>query len=397
MARRRLGGNHASTGSLVVRKLWDGPRYGNTGRPSHDGRYITFTRWVGNAELGVYDTLTGQDWDVTKRGGTLYTMAMDGIFSPDSAEIAYSRMNGDGTFEVQIVPRTGGTPRTVHKAGRQYVQPYAWSKDKKRILARRSEDNALVWISVADGSTTQLAKMTGTGGSRRAYLSPDGKYVAFERQKDGSSADLDIILIPAAGGPEVPLMTEPNRETVMGWTPAGDHVLIGSNRTDSISAWLIPVREGKPAGDPVLVKDHMGDVIPMDFDSKGTLYYNVNPGGTHRVYVAEVDTESGQITRPSLVNAKHLRGSWRPVFSPKRDSLVLHRLARQGGAVPPGPVLIDVATGAEKETDLPGLGIYDWRGDGTLMGLRRKGEGQVFVTVPFDGSAPIEIDLERHL
>ena len=174
VARQRMAGSNQAKTSLVVRKLWDGSRYGNTGSPSPDGRYLSFTRWVPNAELGVLDTVTGQDWDVTKRPGAENTMAMNGIFSPDSSELAYSWWGPDDKNELRIVPRTGGAPRTIFKAESGQVIPYAWTNDKRWILASIRPSNRLAWIAVADGSVTELTTMgfhKSTGG---ATLSPDG-------------------------------------------------------------------------------------------------------------------------------------------------------------------------------------------------------------------------------
>ncbi len=392
VARQRMAGSSQAKTSMAVRKLWDGSRYGNTGSPSPDGRYLSFTRWVPNAEMGVLDTVTGQDWDVTKRPGAEYTMAMSGIFSPDSSELAYSWWGPDNKNELRIVPRTGGTPRTIFKAESGQVVPYAWTSDKRRILAKIRPGNRLAWISVADGSVTELTTMGRTQNGSNATLSPDGRFIAFDRPKSSNNRDFDVFVISSSGGAEVPIMEEVNREILLGWTPDGAHILVGSYRTGTMGAWLVPVKDGKPAGSPVLVKDSIGEVSSMGFDRKGTFYYNVNPGGSHQVFTARLDAASGQITSPVLANAQYLGGSWRPMYSPDGKALVMHRLGKQSGTIPPGVIVVDLATGTGREANVPGTGLFTWRSDSSLLGILGAG----FVEVRLDGREPTPIDILRN-
>jgi len=396
VARQRIAGASPLKSALMVRKVWDGARYGNTGTPSRDGRYLSFTRWVPNADLGVLDTLTGQDWDVTKRPGTEYTMAMSGIFSPDAAELVYSWMNADGSYELRISPRAGGAHRTLLKPDKGvFTTPFAWSNDKKRILALISyPTNRLVWISVADASVTDIATLGPccTPQAGGAMLSPDGRYIAFNRKKANNLNDQDVFVISSSGGAEVPVMEESKREIVLGWSPDGAHLLVGSYRTGPMGAWLVPMKDGKPAASPYLVKDNIGDIAPMGFDSKGTFYYNMNPGGNHQVFSAQLDPQSGRITSPRLANAQHLVGSWRPVYSPDGKSLALTRMSRLQGTIPSAAIVIDLATGDERIAEVPRTQQFHWRADSSLIAASQSG----FVLVPMDGNKPNPIDLVQN-
>jgi Tol biopolymer transport system component len=397
LARQRIATGAPSKTTMVVRKVWDGSRYGNTGSISRDGRYLSFTRWVPDGQLGVYDSQTGQDMDLTTPTSAGYTMAMSAIFSPNAAELAYSWFNVDGSSEIRIVPRTGGSPRTLFKnpTGGS-TNTFAWSNDGKRILALISNPtNRLVWISVADASITEVTTLgpccTPQPGS--ASLSPDGRFIAFHRKNTNNPADQDVFIISASGGPELPIMAESTREIVLGWSPDGRQLLIGSSRTGHLGAWAVPIQDGKPTGSPTLLKDNLGDrTDPMGFDSKGTFYYTQNPGGFHHVFSAQLNPASGSITSPSLTNAKHLSGTWRPVYSPDGKSLVLTRLSANGGTVPYAAITIDLATGAEKIAISPRSSAFLWRADNTLIAPRGAG----FVQVHLDGREPTPIDLTQN-
>lgn len=396
VARQRIGGVSQSKPALVVRKIWDGARFGNTGTTSRDGRYLSFTRWIPNAELGVLDTLTGQNWDLTKRPGPEYTMAMSGIFSPDATELVYSWMNPDGTSELRITPRAGGSHRILLKPSNGgFTTPFAWSNDKKRILALISKPtNRLVWISVSDASVTDITTMGPccTPQAGNAVLSPDGRYIAFDRKKANNPNDQDVFVISASGGAEVPVMEESKREIVLGWSPDSANLLIGSYRTGPMGAWLVPMKDGSPAASPYLVKDNIGDIYPMGFDTKGTFYYNINPGANHQVFSAQLDPASGRITSPQLANAQHLVGSWRPVYSPDGKSLALTRMSRLAGTIPSAAVVIDLATGAETIAEVPKTPLFHWRADSSLIAPGPTG----YLLVPLDGNKPSPIDLKQN-
>jgi len=397
LARQRIAGGSTAKNTLVVRKVWDGSRYGNTGSTSRDGRYLSFTRWVPSGQLGIYDTLTGKDTDLTQQVGAGYTMAMWSIFSPDASELAYSWMNADGSYELRIVPRSGGAPRTLLKIpNRGNTRPYGWSNDGKRILTLISKPtNRLVWISVADAAITELTTLSPCCNNQpgTASLSPDGRFIAFDRRNADNPADQDAFIISASGGPELPIMPESTDENVLGWSPDNKHLFIGSTRTGHIGVWAVPIQDGKPTGSPILLKDNLGDrTDSMGLDAKGTFYYSQNPGGFHHVYSAPLDPASGSITSPRLTNAKHLSGSWRPVYSPDGKSLVLTRMGSNGGATPPAAIAIDLATGSEKIAISPRSPAFYWRADNSLIAPRDAG----FVRVHLDGREPTPIDLAQN-
>jgi tricorn protease len=56
---------------------------------------------------------------------------------------------------------------------------------------------------------------------------------------------LDIYLMPVEGGREVPLVSHPENDYPLGWTPDGKRVLFASDRAGTIGVWMIQVANGK--------------------------------------------------------------------------------------------------------------------------------------------------------
>jgi tricorn protease len=82
-----------------------------------------------------------------------------------------------------------------------------------------------LWIANRDGS--QVRRLTAQKGTKSDPLfSPDGKWIAFSGNYDGSQ---NVYVIPAEGGMPKHLTYHPNDDFVRGWTPDGQHILFTSN------------------------------------------------------------------------------------------------------------------------------------------------------------------------
>ncbi len=119
--------------------------------------------------------------------------AFNAAWSPDSSRIAYARegqglwvMNNDGSSPTQISahPRDCGP---------------SWAPDCLHLAFQSDRDGKLnIWIMNADGSNP--VRITQKGGASPAW-SPDGKWIAFER-------DEQIWLVSPDGQKEVHLKTD---------------------------------------------------------------------------------------------------------------------------------------------------------------------------------------------
>ena len=65
-----------------------------------------------------------------------------------------------------------------------------------------------------------------------------------------------------------------------------------------IGLWRIEVSDGKPQGQPQLVKSAMGRMSPVEMTPNGKLFYKVLQG-SEDVYIAELAPETGSLLAPS--------------------------------------------------------------------------------------------------
>ena len=69
--------------------------------------------------------------------------------------------------------------------------------------------------------------------------------------------------------------------------------------------WL--VAEGRPQGEPQLVKPDIGSITPLGVTEQGALYYSIDSGGSN-VQIATLDPATWGCPRPGLASVRPLRG-----------------------------------------------------------------------------------------
>jgi Tol biopolymer transport system component len=301
-ARARLSAliTAAAEPSLTVRQVWAGPDVDNLGAPSPDGRYISYTDWnTGN--LAVYEIPTQKKWPLTGNKTWDGSWPENSRWSPDGTKIAYVWWNKDGKNDLRIIGLDGSKPRILTESY-PWIILSDWSPDGKHILAviYTKSDCLVSLVSVADGSIKTLKKRKWSDGKMR--FSPDGKYIAFNFQsREGSDNDIYLLLID--GKTEVPLIEHPANDYLLGWTPNGKYLLFASDRTGTFDAWILPVSDGRPNGEPEIVQRNLGYVDPMGVTRNGDFYYGFS-SNIQNIYVAAVDPETclsnGPVKKMSL-------------------------------------------------------------------------------------------------
>jgi len=199
-------------------------------------------------------------------------------------------------------------------------------------------------------------------------FSPDGRYIAYDLQQQGSSTR-DIFLLAADGSREIRLIEHPADDQLLGWTPDGNHILFASDRSGTMSAWMIRVTDGKPQGSPDLVKPDIGQTIPIGFTPAGSFYYGLAIG-TGDVYTAELDLATGRVlTEPQIATQRYVGWNTSPAWSPDGQYLAYisrnrHPLAAQRPEI---ITLRSLKTGEERDLSpkLPFMwGPIRWSPDG---------------------------------
>lgn len=323
-ARASTAPSTAGGDTVTTRRLWalGAQRWLGPGGQSPDGRHVAYTDWA-TGDLAIHDVVSRTDRHLTDKGSWLVNgteWAQGAVFSPDGQRIAYAWVNAENRFELRVVPTAGGAPSTVFPDDSTlYLQPFAWSPDGRSILVRldrRGHGSEIATIAAAGGAVRVLKTFTQPSASGLTY-SPDGRWVLYSAPVSEDASQRDLFVLPAAGGRESPLVEGPADDRVLGWAPDGRHVLFRSDRGGTPGAWMIAVADGRPQGDPVLVRPDLWRSDPVGFTRDGRLFYTVATGSSG-IYVATVDPASGRVAvAPALVARQ---GAW-PVFSPDGRSL----------------------------------------------------------------------------
>ena len=217
--------------------------------------------------------------------------------SPDGKLVAYSwvgQANGRVRQEIRIITtRPGSQPRTVwppqDNSDFREANPLGWSIDGKSLLLdmnRKDRTWQFAWLSIDDGQIRVLAstewRRTAPPGQRRSSRSPDGRYLAYSAAPTNPStpeapspaaADERIYVLALDGSSQTELTQTAglNRQPV--WSPDGSHVLFLSGRAGSFDLWAVAIQNGKPRGNPFLIKKELGLVTPTGMTTEGSYYY----------------------------------------------------------------------------------------------------------------------------
>src|SRR5437773_1508894 len=106
-----------------------------------------------------------------------------------------------------------------------------------------------IWVVGREGG--HATRLTTGGHESGPIFSPDGTQIAFTGQYDGN---VDVFIIPAAGGVPRRLTYHPSPDVAVAWTPDGKNVLFRSNRassTDPGKFFTVPAEGGFPSEVPL--------------------------------------------------------------------------------------------------------------------------------------------------
>ena len=336
LARERLAALRKPTADdsgPVTRRVWAGPKTDFFGSVSPDGKYISFVDWE-TGDLAVRDLEKGINRRLTNKGSweSSGEEAEKAIWSPDSKQIAYLWWTLEG-YEIRLIDIDDPTPRIFYrcKNDQEYIEPYDWSSDGRYILAILNRDGGkqIVLMSVTDAVVRTLKTLLPGPGLSRAVISPDGQYVVYDYVQNEYSLTHDIFLISIKVGNEIPLVEYPTDDVVLGWSPDGKWLMFLSNRRGSIDAWAIKTEDGKPMGDPVILKSAVGPITPLGITRNGSLFFGV-AGGSQDVYLAKLDSETGNILGSPTKFIKNFEGFNRsPQYSP--DGKYLAYISKKAG------------------------------------------------------------------
>ena len=189
----------------------------------------------------------------------------------------------------------------------------------RRRMQRKDRTAQIALVSTTDGTVRILKSGDWRGGGRMAF-SADGRYVAYDRPANAASGQRDIHVIAVDGSGDTPAVAHPANDHVLGWSSDGKSLLFASDRSGSSGIWALPVREGRPEGEPELIRANVNP-SPLGLTRSGALYDGLADGEAH-IYVASADFETGkQLSPPTIIPKPDAGLVGFPSWSPDGKSL----------------------------------------------------------------------------
>jgi TolB protein len=228
---------------------------------------VSSTRRTGR--LGLYHLLKGApgDWHPLIVDGATN---MQGVFSPDRQEIAFSSERGEpGNLDIYVADASGqDVHRLTTEAGPD--NGVAWAPDAKELVfgSMRSKTNQLYVINV-DGSGVRPLTSS-PGGNWDPTISPDGAKVAFTSRRDGND---EIYLGDLAGGPQTNLtQTKDRNETFPHFLPTGDLLFLVERIDGSPRFQIVRMTLATRAITAVITSDNPITTLGVSRDGESVAY-----------------------------------------------------------------------------------------------------------------------------
>lgn len=394
LARVRLSLLERSTDSalkkeLLVRKVWSDSEVDTEGEISPDGRFISYVDWnTGN--LALYEVGTEKKRSVTSNGTweDPNQFAEFSRWSPDGKQLVYCWYNDDNPswIDIYIVGLDGSEPRKLWSDPEmKWTQCYDWSPDGKYILVcclKKDNSMHIGLLSVANGSLDLLKELTGgldwAPWPRNMGFSPDSRFIAYDVPPKKDNPARDIFLLSIDGNTEFPLVKHPANDYILGWTPGGSELLFSSDRNGTPSAWVISWEGAGNFEEPELIKQDIGQAIPIGFTKKGSYYFAIQQR-MQNVYAVDFNPNSGRVAAPAQKIIREFEGyNEAPAYSPDGKHLAYiscrsPMIKPFGAGVRGGNVLCikSLETGKLKEIkpSLHQMGYPVWSPDGSSIAL----------------------------
>jgi tricorn protease len=133
-----------------------------------------------------------------------------------------------------------------------------------------------LWVVARDGGDARRLT-TGMGIETDPIFSPDGSMIAFTGEYEGN---VDVYVVPAAGGVPKRLTYHPGNDEAVGWTNDGKRVLFRSSRSNYTSF---------PRLFTMAIDGTFPEEIPLPIAERGSF----SPDGSHIAYQPTPQSQSG--------------------------------------------------------------------------------------------------------
>ena len=305
---------------------------------SPDGRYVAYFDY-GIMSIIVHELTTGKSRTLKTKIAKDEGMGECWSFrwSRDGKSIVCNWWLHEPKFawaDLRLLFIDGSEPRRLFAGDYTDVYPLDWSLDGSYILAvfYRSEDlkETRMGIISAEDDSVRFLKTPVMGRLGNMGFSPDGRYIAYDSPSGEGSDKRDILLISVDEKTSASLVTHPAHDALLGWSPDGTYVLFSSDRLGTSDLWAVAVVDGRPAGDPKVIKRGIGEIESAGMTRSGSFYY-LTSNALEDIFITEIDQERGKIVAPLKKMTLPRQGNnIGPQYSPDGKSLAYIRKSSQG-------------------------------------------------------------------
>jgi len=373
----------------ATRQIWLGDGADAMGAPTPDGKYLTYTDWS-TGDLAVRDLTKGTNRRLTNTGGWEKSgdFAEFSVPSPDGRTVAYAWFSDklrSAPYDLRVMSLANGDAgkaRVLYRSDdTRWVAPCAWTPDGKNLVIMRELKSQPLELAVIALSTGAIRTLNATPGtSNRVSVSPDGRYVAYDRPSAANRASRDIVVVAMDGTGEMPVASTAANEEMPLWSTDGSTVLFLSNRTGRNALWSVGVKGGKPVGSHQLIKSDVGAFYPLGLTRDGGLYYWVG-GNRVNVFLSALDADVKATGEPSLVAEHFLNSNTSGAWSADGHSIAYYSFRGPRGSDGTTLVIRDGKTGQERDIPLTVPVSRNWTGpkwfpDGRAVLVISRGQDQ---------------------
>jgi Tol biopolymer transport system component len=196
--------------------------------------------------------------------------------TPDGRRLAYSAFTQSANVWALPVPKgapvSASTARPV-TTGNQIIESFDVSPDGKWLAydTDRNGNSDLYRVPLAGGEPEQLTNHP--ADDFQPNYSRDGREIGFHAFRSGTR---DLYVMPAAGGEQRPVIATPAQERDAGWSPDGRRMCFASDATGRFEIYTIP-RTGSGWGKPTQLT-HTGGIFPFWSPDGRNIVYSWNKG-----------------------------------------------------------------------------------------------------------------------
>ena len=337
-------------------------------------------------------------------------VALQPVWSRDGSQIAY-RWSEDTRFtrptlRVVRLGHAGATARQLFDHPRTVdVTVHDWSLDGRRVLAseRGPDGSALEWVDVDTGQVATIGPPHPGGLTRRARVSPDGRYIAYAASQPARGGEaprpgMEIDVLAADGSSEAAVVPTAVTNSGPVWSADGSRLFYTSNISGTYDLWAVSLRGGRAVDAGQLIRHNVGVNAPLGVAAGDRYTYDEIVPGSNRVVIVPV---GGSFPQTPAERALGIFSGYRPRWSPDGRALAFFRVRPSADTA--DLVIRSIASGAERIVmDTPAAAVLPlfWFRDGTLLEQVKHGNGhpRLFrVDVPTGRATPLGADFPAAL